>query len=234
MSSDRKPSRVSLHDLPGDERPRERLLLHGAASLSAAELLAIILRTGTAEENVLHLSERILSHFGGLHGLAGTSPAELEQIHGLGAAKVAEILAVMEIGKRLANRTSSERPVISSAADAARLVSDMSDLQQEHIRVILLDSGRRVVATPTVYIGTLNMSVLRVSEIFREAITRNSAAIIVAHNHPSGDPAPSPEDIEVTRALNAAGKLLDIAVIDHVIIGHHGWSSLRELGLAFN
>jgi DNA repair protein RadC len=224
-------SNLSMSDFPDEERPRERLIRHGAKALSAAELLAIILRTGTAQENVLHLSERILSHFGGLHGLAGTGVADLEQIKGLGAAKIAQIMAAVEIGRRLAAQTSHERPIIQDAADAARLLGDMGSLAQEHIRVILLDTSRRVIATPTVYIGTLNTSVLRVAEIFREAIVRNSAAIVLAHNHPSGDPAPSPEDIEVTRAIHAAGQLLDIALVDHVIIGHQRWSSLREMGL---
>src|SRR5215207_7892232 len=224
---------VTIHDLPDDERPRERLLQRGAATLSAAELLAIILRTGTTQENVLHLAERVLTQFEGLSGLASATVGDLEQIKGLGGAKTAQIIAALELGRRVATRPSSDRPVITDAADAARLVSDMGDLTQEHIRVILLDNVRRVIAVPTVYIGTLNMSVLRVSEIFREAIARNSAAIVIAHNHPSGDPTPSPEDVEVTRTLDAAGTLLDIAVLDHIIIGHGGWRSLRELGLGF-
>ncbi len=225
---------LSIHDMPVAERPRERLLRLGAASLSTAELLAIILRTGTAEENVLHLCQRFLAHFDGLQGLAQATPADLQQIHGLGEAKVTQIVAALEIGRRLVAYTPQERPVIDNAADAARLLMDMGHLQQEHVRVMLLDMNRRVMATPTVYIGTLNASVLRVSEIFREAVTRNSPAIIVAHNHPSGDPSPSPEDIEITRTLIAAGKLLDIIVVDHLIIGRQEWRSLKNLGLAFS
>jgi DNA repair protein RadC len=225
---------LSIHDMPVAERPRERLLRLGAASLSTAELLAIILRTGTAEENVLHLCQRLLAHFDGLQGLAQATPADLQQIHGLGEAKVTQIVAALEIGRRLVAYTPQERPVIDNAADAARLLMDMGHLQQEHVRVMLLDMNRRVMATPTVYIGTLNASVLRVSEIFREAVTRNSPAIIVAHNHPSGDPSPSPEDIQITRTLIAAGKLLDITVVDHLIIGRQEWRSLKNLGLAFS
>jgi DNA repair protein RadC len=225
---------VSIHDMPAAERPRERLRSLGAASLSSAELLAIILRTGSAEENVLRLCQRILAHFDGLQGLAQATPADLEQIRGLGAAKVAQIVATLELGRRLAANVPNERPVVNSAADAARLFMDMAHLQQEHVRVMLLDLNRRVIATPTVYIGTLNASVLRVSEIFREAVTRNSPAIIVAHNHPSGDPTPSPEDIEITRALIAAGKLLDITLVDHLVIGQTEWQSLRMLGLGFS
>jgi DNA repair protein RadC len=223
----------SIHDIPPDQRPRERLLTQGAPALSNAELLAIILGSGTAQENALHLAERILSHHNGLHGLAQASPADLQQIKGLGSAKVTQIAAALEIGKRLMIHSPDERPVINSAADAARLVMDMRDLTQEHVRVLLLDNNRRVTAMPTVYIGTLNASVLRVSEIFREAITRNSPAVILAHNHPTGDSTPSPEDIELTRTLIAAGRLLDIAVLDHIIIGHRGWASLKELRLAF-
>jgi DNA repair protein RadC len=228
------PPALTVHDLPDDERPRERLLRHGPAALSSAELLAIILRTGTAQENVIRLSERILSQFNGLHGLAQASPAQLEQIRGLGTAKAAQVLAAIELGRRASSRSTSDRPLIQSAADAADLVSDMAALTQEHVRVILLDSGRRVIATPTVYIGTVNASVLRVPEIFREAIARNSPAIVLAHNHPSGDPAPSPEDVEMTRVLNAAAHLLDIALVDHIIIGHQSWESLRELSLGFD
>lgn len=230
-----KPANDSftIHDMPYTERPRERLMALGAASLSTAELLAIILRTGTPEENVLRLCQRILAQFDGLQGLAQATPAELVQIRGLGEAKVAQMVAVLEIGKRLLAYAPNERPIIGTAADAARLLMDMGQLQQEHVRVVLLDMNRHVIATPTVYIGTLNASVLRVSEIFREAVTRNSPAIILAHNHPSGDPSPSPEDIEITRTLIAAGKLLDIVLIDHVIIGQQEWRSLKNLGLAF-
>lgn len=221
---------LSMNDLPDEERPRERLLRHGPAALSTAELLAIILRTGTPREHVLHLAERLLATFDGLSGLAGATPAELAQINGLGTAKVAQVLATVEIGRRLAVRRLSERPRIMTAADAAVLVDDMRTLPQEHVRVILLDGGQRVLATPTIYIGTLNASVLRVAEVYREAITRNSPAVVLVHNHPSGDVTPSPEDIEVTRAVSAAGHLLDIQLVDHLIIGYDGWASLRELG----
>lgn len=224
---------ISIQDMPGNERPRERLMQHGASALSNAELLAIILRTGTTQENVLHLAERILARYQGLQGLSQTSPEELQEVAGLGAAKATQILAALEIGKRLTAYNVNERPLVNTAADAARLVMDMGVLRQEQVRIILLDSARRVIAIPTVYIGTLNTSVLRVSEIFREAITRNSPALIIAHNHPSGDPSPSPEDIELTRTLAAAGNLLDIQLLDHLIIGQPRWVSLKEMGLGF-
>jgi DNA repair protein RadC len=223
-----------LRAMPQGERPRERLMRYGARTLSNAELLAIILRTGSAQQNVLHLAEGVLARFEGLAGLEQASYAQLQEISGLGDAKIMQILALIELAHRLNNRPQEHRPQISTAADAAALVMDMSYLTQEHIRVILLDTSRRVVAMPTVYIGTLQTSILRVAELFREAITRNSPALILVHNHPSGDPSPSPEDIELTRTIIAAGELLDIQVIDHLIIGQRDWRSLKSMGLAFS
>ncbi len=225
--------RLMIQDMSDSDRPRERLLQHGASALSNAELLAIILRTGTTAENVLRLSERILAQYNGLQGLAQAVPADLLNIKGLGTAKIAQVCAAIELGNRLMTQRDEPRPVINTAADAARLVMDMKQLSQEHVRVMLLDSSRRVQTITTVYMGTVNASLLRVSEVFREAVVRNCPAIILVHNHPSGDPAPSPEDIELTRTLIAGGRLLDIAVLDHIIIGDNAWSSLKEMGLAF-
>lgn len=222
-----------MSDIPLEERPRERLLTLGAKHVSNTELLAIILRTGTAGENALHLAERILAQHDGLSGLARISQAELEQTGGLGPAKISQILATIEIARRLATLPSSNQSFINSAEDAARLVIDMGYLQQEHFRVILLDAARRVMSIPTIYIGTLNATVLRVAEVFREAIIRNAPGLILAHNHPSGDPSPSPEDIEISRAILQAGTLLDIAVLDHIIVGQSDWQSLKNLGIVF-
>jgi DNA repair protein RadC len=152
---------------------------------------------------------------------------------GLGEAKVTQILAALSLGQRASMLQPEQRPQIRKAVDAVHLLMDMGHLSQEQVRVILLDSSRRVISTQTIYIGTVNMSVLRVAEIYREAIVRNCPAIIVAHNHPSGDVNPSPEDIELTRALVAAGELLDILLVDHLIIGQNNWRSLREMGLGF-
>ncbi|HVU09973.1 MAG TPA: DNA repair protein RadC [Phototrophicaceae bacterium] len=210
--------------------PYVRLISEGADALSNAELLAIILRVGDTHETALDLSQRLLAHYHGLYHLAQANVAELQESTGLSRIASAEIVAAFELGKRLIAAQVGERPAIHSAADAARYLADMAYLAQEHVRVILLDSARRVIAAPTIYIGTINISVLRVAEIFREAITRGSASIILVHNHPSGDPTPSPQDIELTRALANAGRLLDIALVDHLIIGAQGYSSLRELG----
>ncbi|GAB5489934.1 MAG: DNA repair protein RadC [Phototrophicaceae bacterium] len=224
---------LTMHDIPDEERPRERLMNQGANSLSTTELLAIILRTGSQSENVLQLASRILSTYGGLRGLARVTADELLTFKGLGTAKAAQILASMALGQRANMLQPEDRPQINSAKDAAQLLSDMGHLNQEQVRVMLLDSSRKMTHIQTVYIGTVNMSVLRISELYREAIIRNSPAMIVAHNHPSGDTTPSPEDIDMTRALVTAGELLDIQLVDHLIIGQSGWHSLRELGLGF-
>ena len=224
---------LPISKTPQSDRPRERLLNEGAGVLSNTELLAIILRSGTPQENAIQLAGRILAEHGGLHGLAQTPLSALIRFHGVGEAKTAQIAAALEIGKRLTTLDPNSRPIIQNATDAAALVADMRHLQQEQVRIILLDSTQHLITTQTVYVGTLNASVIRISELFREPIIRNSPAVILIHNHPSGDPSPSPEDIQLTRAIISAGKLLDIAVLDHIIIGHESWASLKELGLAF-
>jgi DNA repair protein RadC len=183
----------TIRDLPSADRPRERLLRDGPMALSTAELLAIIFRVGVDGENVLELSNRLLARHGGLAGLARASFNELQNEHGLGFAKVATLKAAFELGRRLTIASPDERLQVRSPADAANLLmSEMSLLEQEHLRVMLLDTRNRVLAVPTIYVGSLNTSVVRVSELFRDAIRQNAAAIIVAHNHPSGDPTPSP------------------------------------------
>jgi len=222
-----------IADMPTGDRPRERLAHNGAGALSNAELLAIILRVGSGGENVLNLSQRLLNTHG-LIGLSRKSVAELSCEKGLGTAKIVQIKAAFELGRRLMLYAPDERPQIRAPADAANLLMcEMSLLEQEQFRVMLLDTRNRVLATPTVYAGSLNSAMVRVGEVFREAIRQNSAAIIVAHNHPSGDPSPSPEDVNVTREIIRAGQLLDIEVLDHLIIGQQRFVSLKERGLAF-
>ncbi|HZY44388.1 MAG TPA: DNA repair protein RadC [Anaerolineae bacterium] len=224
----------TIKDLPSGERPRERLAREGAGSLSNAELLAILFRVGVDGENVLELATRLLARYQGLAGLARASFVELQNEHGLGEAKVSALKAALELGRRLTIASPDDRLQIHSPQDAANLLmSEMSMLEQEHLRVMLLDTRNRVLSTPTIYKGNLNTSVVRVSEIFRDAIRQNAAAIIVAHNHPSGDPTPSPEDVAVTRNIISAGKLLDIEVLDHLVIGQQRYVSLKERGLAF-
>jgi DNA repair protein RadC len=226
--------RPTIKELPSSERPRERLLSHGANALSNAELLAIILRTGTLHENVVQFAQRLLASHGGLGGLVRANIAELMSEKGLGPAKVTQLKAALELGRRLLVAEPDERPQIRTPADAANLViSEMGFLEQEHLRIMLLDTKNRVVDTTEIYVGSLNTSLIRVGELFREAIRRNCASLIVLHNHPSGDPTPSPEDVAVTQQIVAAGELLDIEVLDHLIIGRQRFVSLKQQGLGF-
>lgn len=224
-----------IRDMPENERPRERLMRVGARVLSNAELLAIMMRTGVGGENVLRLAERLLARFEGLPGIARASLAELRTVNGIGPAKAVEIKAAIELGRRLMAAAPEERPRVTSPADAANLLmSEMMLLEQEELRVILLDTRNHVLRVETVYKGSLNTSVVRVAELFRAAIKDNAAAIIVAHNHPSGDPSPSPEDVHVTRQIRQAGNLLDIDLLDHIVIGRQRYVSLKERGLGFD
>lgn len=224
-----------IRDMPENERPRERLMRVGARVLSNAELLAILMRTGVGGENVLRLAERLLARFEGLPGIARASLAELRTVNGIGPAKAVEIKAAIELGRRLMAAAPEERPRVTSPADAANLLmSEMMLLEQEELRVILLDTRNHVLRVKTVYKGSLNTSVVRVAELFRAAIKDNAAAIIVAHNHPSGDPSPSPEDVHVTRQIRQAGDLLDIDLLDHIVIGRQRYVSLKERGLGFD
>jgi DNA repair protein RadC len=224
-----------IADLPDGDRPRERLIGAGPGALNNAELLAILLRVGVEGENVIRVAERLLNALGHLPGLHRATYADLVALRGIGPAKAAQLMAAIELGKRIALAGPDERPVISSPADAANLLMfTMAGFDQEYLYVILLDTRNRVIARPKeVYHGSLNTSLIRVGEVFREAIKANAASLIVVHNHPSGDPAPSPEDVAVTRALVEAGKLLDIDVLDHLVIGRHRFVSLKERGLGF-
>ena len=224
-----------ISDLDQDERPRERLEHLGAQALSNAELMAILLRVGRPGENAVQMGQRLLQAVGGISGLNQAAFDELCAQPYIGPAKAAQIKAAIELGRRLMLESPEERPAIHSPADAANLVQyEMSALEQEELRVILLDTRNRVLAVETIYRGSLNSSQVRVGEVFRTAIRRNSANLIVVHNHPSGDPTPSPDDVAVTRAIIQAGKLLDVEVLDHVVIGRGRFISLKERGLGFS
>ena len=228
--------RLGLKDLPESVRPRERLRHAGAGALSNAELLAIILRTGGRSGNVLDLANRLLADFAGLGGLNAASIPELCRYDGVGEVKAIEVQAAFEIGRRLVSLNPGERPQIRSPQDIANLVrAEMSALGQEHLRVLLLNTKNHVLGSHDVYRGSLNTAVVRVGELFREAIRQNCAALVLVHNHPSGDPTPSPEDIELTKQVVEAGTLLDVAVLDHLVIGtgQPGFVSLKERGLGF-
>ncbi len=225
---------LRIKELPAGEQPRERLRDYGPAALSDAELLAILLRVGVAGTNVVQLAQQLLVERGGWPGLLRADYADLCQRRGIGEAKAATLKAALEIGRRLLLTEHEQRFQIKSPTDAAQLLMlEMSHLDQEQLRTVLLDTKNRVQTICTIYIGSLNASFIRIGEIFKEALKRNSAALIVAHNHPSGDPTPSPEDVLVTREIVAAGKLLDVEVLDHLVIGQGRFVSLRERGLGF-
>jgi DNA repair protein RadC len=236
LSSDASPARIEYlpRAVAKSDLPRERLRRHGSGALKTEELIAIILRTGTRGENVLHLAERLLRECGGLGGLAHKPLDELTRIKGVGVVKALELQAIFELSRRVHAAAPEERPIVKSPADAANLLSEMGVLEQETMRTVLLDTKSRVLAMPIVYRGSLHTTVIRVSELFREAVRHNCAALIVAHNHPSGDPSPSPEDVAVTEEIVKAGKILDIDVLDHLVIGAGTkFVSLKERGLGF-
>jgi DNA repair protein RadC len=208
-------STYRITDLAANDRPRERLAKLGSQALSNAELLAILLRVGVRGENAVQVGQRLLQTFGGITGLHRASFDELCAQHGLGEAKAAHIKAAVELGRRLPLESPDARPTIHSPADAAALVQfEMSALEQEELRVMLLNTRNRVLDIQQVYRGSLNSSQVRIGELFKAAIRRNVAAIIIVHNHPSGDPTPSPDDVALTRAVVEAGRLLDIEVLD--------------------
>jgi DNA repair protein RadC len=220
---------ATVHDLPVDDRPRERLQQGGAETLSTVDLLAIILRTGTKQDNVIELSQKLLAKYGGLSGLVTATFQELCNEYGMGAAKSAQLKAALELGKRLSTLQPMQRYRIRSAADVATLLRmEMMYLDHEEIHILVLDAKQQVIEHVKRYKGTVNGAMLRVSEIFRHAIIRNCPNIIVCHNHPSGDPTPSEEDYEVTEQLIQAGHLLDITLLDHIIIGNPDYASIRE------
>ena len=226
--------RARISDIPEGERPRERFREIGASGMSQRELIAIVLRSGTEGAGALSLADMLLNRFGGLNGLSRATLTELQQVHGIGEVKAIEIKAVLELGKRAMMTAQDTKPQVKTPADAAQLLMlHMGLLEQEEVRTMLLDTRNRVVATPMIYRGSLNAASMRVGEVFKDAIRNNAASVIIAHNHPSGDPTPSAEDVTVTKALCAAGKLLDIEVLDHIVIAHNRYVSLKERGLGF-
>ncbi|AUJ26128.1 hypothetical protein A21D_03088 [Virgibacillus dokdonensis] len=222
---------IMIKDVPKDDRPRERLLKVGPGQVSNAELLAIILGSGTKSESVLSLSNRLLMHFEGLKLLNDATIEELIAIKGIGRAKGVLVLAAIELGKRMNGFQSGDRYVIRSPEDGADyIMEDMRVLNQEHFVALFLNTKNQVIHRQTIFIGSLNASIVHPREVFREAVKRSAASIIVAHNHPSGDPTPSREDIHVTRRLVESGKMIGIELMDHLIIGNRKFVSLKEKG----
>jgi DNA repair protein RadC len=224
-----------LREWPVQERPIERLYECGPQALSDSELLAVVLHGSARGANPAALAQQLISTFGGWHGLRRASLDELQSVPGLGRARAAQVKATLEVARRMLLAEPGQRQQIKSPTDAAQLLLiEMEHLDQEELRVLLLDTKNRIIKLHTVYRGSLNASMVRVGEVFKEAVKLNAAAIIVAHQHPSGDPTPSPEDVLVTREIVAAGKLLDIETLDHLVLGHGRYISMRERGLGFS
>lgn len=222
---------LMIRDFPEDERPRERLIQDGPQSLSNHELLAIMLRTGSKEESVLQLANRLLTTFEGLRLLKDASVDEMMSIKGIGSAKAVQIMAAVELGRRIHRLQYEDRYVIRSPEDAANYVmEDMRFLTQEHFVCLYLNTKNQVLHQQTIFIGSLNASIVHPREVFKEAFRRSAASFICLHNHPSGDPSPSREDIDVTKRLNECGKLIGIELLDHLIIGDQKFISLKEKG----
>ena len=222
---------LKIRDVHVVDRPRERLMRQGAQSLSNQELIAILLGTGTKNESVLTVASRVLLNFEKLHNLKYATLEEMVAIKGIGEVKAVSLLAAIELGRRLASKDLEERFTIRSPEDAASfLMQDMTSLQQEHFVCLFLNVKNQVIHKKTIFVGSLNASIVHPREIYREAVKRSAASIICSHNHPSGVPTPSPEDIDVTNRLFEAGKIVGVDLLDHVIIGDHQFISMKEKG----
>ena len=224
---------LKILDMPENERPKEKLLRYGAESLSNPELLAIILRTGTKGENVLSLSQRIISEFNGLNGILNASIKEMTEIKGVKESKASQIIAIAELFKRFNTYKSfNEFKRVTSPNDvASMLYGEMGTFNQEVLKLIILNTKNEIIKIKDVFKGSLNSSLIHPREIFNEAIRNSAASIIICHNHPSGDPTPSDEDIKVTIRLKECGEIIGIKLIDHIIIGRNIYVSLKEKGI---
>ncbi len=220
-----------MKHLPLEERPRERLIHHGPENLSAAELIAIILRTGAAGRTALALAEELLVHFKDLRGVARASCAEIAKVKGIGMAKAVQIKSAFELGRRVLTSNPVQLPSIKGPQDVYDLLkASYQDLDREHFKVVHLNVKNQVLKVETTAIGILSSSPVHPREVFKEAVKMNSAGLILTHNHPSGDPTPSQDDLRLTKRLQEAGQILGIHVIDHIIFGDNRFVSLKEYG----
>jgi DNA repair protein RadC len=225
----------TLRELPSEDRPRERLAARGAAGLSNAELVALLWGAGSAGRSALDLAVEALAEHDGLTGLSQATLVELDAIPGVGTARAMRLAAAFELGRRLLADWPSGRLAVRGPRDLAdRLILQMGRLEREELRVVVLNTKNIVLAVETVYRGNVSASLVRVGELFRDAVRQHAAAVILVHNHPSGDPTPSPDDLHLTAEAVAAGRLLDVPVLDHLIIGHDAYVSLRDRGISFD
>ena len=231
------PHSLRLKDQPVSERPRERLVEHGADALSHAELIAILLRTGLKGANAVEIGRQLLQKFGTLQALAQASVEDLQSIKGIGRDKAVTLMAAFALARKMAEELQRESPVLDNPENVVRLVRGKNLVKNvETLQVLLLNTRRRLIRVVEITDGTLDTLLVHPREVFKAAIAANAAAVVLAHNHPSGDPTPSEADIKVTRDLIRAGQLLKIEVLDHVILGRatperpRDYASLRELG----
>ena len=225
----------AIRELPANERPRERLAARGPGGLTAVELIALVWGSGSRGTSAVALADEALARHDGLTGLARATDLELRAIPGVGSARAAQLAAAFELGRRLMADWPAGRWTIRSPGDVAdRLILQMGRLEREELRVVMLNTKNVVLRVATVYQGNVSSSLVRVGELFREAVRVNASGIILVHNHPSGDPTPSPDDLHVTAEALAAGRLLDIDLLDHLVIGHDAYASLRDRGVAFD
>ena len=225
-------SSFTVRDLPKSERPRERLIKFGPEALSAQELLALIIGRGIPKKSVMNIAQELLARFGNIKAISQASIAGLSEIKGVGLAKAAQLKACFELGKRQDLEPELKNYDIKNPQSVVKAIrASIKDKAKEHFKLILLDTRNKIIGISTISIGTLNASLVHPREIFKEAIIHNSASVVLAHNHPSGDPEPSEEDLTITKRLVDSGKILGIEVIDHIIIGKTNFSSFKERGL---
>ena len=230
-----RPTGRAIRELPPAERPRERLALRGPGGLTSAELIGLLWGSGTAGRSAVDLAADALARHDGLTGLARATDVELEAVPGVGRARAAQLAAAFELGRRLMADWPAGRWSIRSPRDVAdRLVLQMGRLEREELRVVVLNTRNVVLRVATIYQGNVASSLVRVAELYRDAVRLNASGLILVHNHPSGDPTPSPDDLHLTAEALAAGRLLDIQLLDHLIIGHDAYVSLRDRGIAFD
>jgi DNA repair protein RadC len=227
-----KGTSFTVHDLPKPERPRERLKNFGPEALSAQELLALVIGRGIPKKSVMNIAQELLTEFGSVKAISQATIEELSKIKGIGFAKAAQIKACFELGKRQDLEPELKDFNIKDPQSVVKAIrASIKDKAKEHFKLILLNPRNKIIGISTISIGTLNTSLAHPREIFKEAIINNAMSVVLAHNHPSGDPEPSEDDLTITKRLTEAGKILGIEVVDHIIIGKNNFCSFKEKGL---
>jgi DNA repair protein RadC len=230
-----RPTLRTVREMPASERPRERLAAHGPATLSATELLSLVWGSGSSGASSLDLASDVLARHGGLAELSRADALEIARTPGIGRARAAQLIAAFELGRRSVGERPAGRWAVRAPRDVAdRLAPEMGALEREELRVLLLNTKNVVLRQSTVYQGNVSAAVVRVAELFRDAVRAHAAGVIVVHNHPSGDPEPSPDDLHLTAEAIAAGRLLDIPLLDHIVLARDAFVSLRDRGVAFD